>query len=72
MGLFEKAILPKKSIQSDAGVPSTSDTRYSAEEYEFLFTLVKGATFKGEHLEFVYNLILKLQEDYIAVKKSKE
>lgn len=71
MGLFEKAISKKPSFVEN-GVPSISDTRYSAEEYEFLFTLVKGATFKGEHLEFVYNLILKLQEDYIAIKKTKE
>lgn len=71
MGLFEKAI-SKKPMITENGVSSTSDTRYSAEEYEFLFTLVKGATFKGEHLEFVYNLILKLQEDYIAIKKTKE
>lgn len=71
MGLFEKAI-SKKPMITETGVSSTSDTRYSAEEYEFLFTLVKGATFKGEHLEFVYNLILKLQEDYIAIKKTKE
>ena len=71
MGLFEKAI-SKKPMIAETGVPSTNDTRYSAEEYEFLFTLIKGATFKGEHLEFVYNSILKLQEDYIAIKKVKE
>lgn len=71
MGLFEKAISKKGTvIATESGVSGTS--RYTAEEYEFLFSLVKGSTFKGEHLEFVYNLILKLQEDYIAVKNSKE
>lgn len=70
MGLFEKAML-KKSIQQ-VGVSSGEEARYTAEEYEFLFTLVKNSTFKGEHLEFIYNLILKLQEDYIAIKKLKE
>jgi hypothetical protein len=65
MGIFEKAI-SKKATDVTVG------SRYTAEEYEFLFTLVKNSTFKGEHLEFVYNLIVKLQEDYIAIKKTNE
>lgn len=68
MGLFEKATSKKA-----ADIVSNSvGGRYTAEEYEFLFTLVKNSTFKGEHLEFVYNLIVKLQEDYIAIKKTNE
>jgi len=68
MGIFEKAISKKA-----ADIVNTSvGGRYTAEEYEFLFTLVKNSTFKGEHLEFVYNLIVKLQEDYIAIKKTNE
>ena len=68
MGIFEKAI-SKKTTDT---VSSRVGGRYTAEEYEFLFTLVKTSTFKGEHLEFVYNLIVKLQEDYIAIKNAKE
>jgi hypothetical protein len=37
-------------------------------EYEFLFGLIKNATFKGEHLELVYNLTVKLQEQYMKLK----
>lgn len=66
MGLFERV-----SLKTVMDTPSNI-SRYTAEEYEFLFMLIKNSTFKGEHLEFVYNLTLKLQEDYLAVKNIKE
>lgn len=66
MGLFEKVIT--KSVTETT--PTTS--RYTAEEYEFLFMLIKNSTFKGENLELLFNLTLKLQEDYLAVKNKKD
>ena len=50
---------------------STSSTanKLTAEEYEFLFVLIRNSTFKGENLELIYNLTLKLQEEYIQLKK---
>jgi len=67
MGLVEK-VFTKKATDT---VSTSVGSRYTVEEYEFLFTLVRNSTFKGEHLEFVYNLIIKLQEDYIATKNLK-
>lgn len=61
MGLLDKvSSKPEKLV--------IGNNKLTATEYEFLFFLIKNATFKGEQLEFVYNLTLKLQEEYFAVK----
>lgn len=64
MGLFERV--------TQKNVSETSSSRYTAEEYEFLFMLIKNSTFKGENLELLFGLTLKLQEDYLAVKNKKD
>lgn len=46
----------------------TNPAKLTIAEYEFLFFLIKNATFKGDQLEFVYNLTVKLQEEYFALK----
>ena len=66
MGLLDKAA-PKSSK------PAVNlNSSLSVQEYELLFTLIKSSTFKGEHLELLYNLIIKLQEQYLAAKNSNE
>ena len=45
--------------------------KLTVEEYEFLFSLIRAATFKGESLEFVYNLTAKLQEQYLELKTTR-
>jgi hypothetical protein len=62
MALVEKVIKTgNKSVQH---IPELN-----SREYEFLFSLIKNSTFKGEQLEFLYNLTLKLQEQYLNVKE---
>ncbi len=39
------------------------------QELEILLGLLKDATFKGEHIEIVYNTIIKLQNQYIDKTK---
>ncbi len=39
------------------------------QELEILLGLLKDATFKGEHVEIVYNTIIKLQNQYIGKTK---
>jgi len=39
------------------------------QELELLLGLLKDATFKGEHVEIVYNTIIKLQNQYIGKTK---
>jgi hypothetical protein len=41
----------------------------TASEIEFLLSLIKNANFKGEQLEIIYNIVLKLQDQYIGLNK---
>ncbi len=40
----------------------------SKQELEFLLLLVKRSTFVGEQIEDVYNVVYKLQQQYLQVK----
>jgi hypothetical protein len=42
---------------------------FTVTELALLLTLIKGASFRGEDIEAVYNLVLKLQEMYLAQNK---
>lgn len=63
MALIDK--VSKPSIPVGGDVP-----RLTKPEYEFLFSLIKNSTFKGEHLELLYNLTVKLQAQYLIVKEN--
>jgi hypothetical protein len=41
----------------------------TGEELEFLFNIIKNSKFDGKDLELVYNLVLKLQNQYLSIKK---
>lgn len=41
----------------------------TVQEYELLFEMIKTAKFEGKDVELVYNLILKLQNQYLNLKK---
>jgi len=49
----------------EAAKPEQKDHTLLKEEYEFLFSVMKETTFKGEQVQVVYNSIRKLQEQYI-------
>ena len=50
----------------DKIVNKTKDTDYSLtkEELEFVLLALKRATFTGEQLETVFNIVIKLQNQY--------
>ncbi len=39
------------------------------QEIEFLLVLIKQSSFQGESLESLYNLVLKLQQQYLSLDK---
>jgi len=39
------------------------------EEIQFLMDLIRRSSFQGESLEGLYNLVLKLQNQYISLDK---
>ena len=55
------SILDKLKSQS-APKPTVQLTK---QEIEFLLTILKDVSIRGEHVETFYNIILKLQEQYL-------
>jgi hypothetical protein len=49
--------------------PGDQCLNLTKEEVEILLILVRDATFKGESVERIYNLILKLQQYYTTITK---
>jgi hypothetical protein len=59
MGLLDK-IKPHHGVQ----VPGVSN-HLTPEEIEVILSLIKRSNFLGEDLEPLYNLVLKLQSQYL-------
>lgn len=62
MGLIDK-IANKKDQSTKAD--SSNLIELSKRETEFLLYLIKNSQFKGEDVELLYNLVLKIQKVYI-------
>lgn len=47
--------------------PSSKEGDFSLEkhEIEFILLLIKESTFRGEHIETLYNIAYKLQQQYL-------
>lgn len=67
MGLIDK-INQQKGIQPQNIVTSAPE-QLNAQELEFLLSLIKQSTFKGEAVEIIYNTAFKLQNQYSKFKK---
>lgn len=48
---------------------SSSSLNLTKEEVEVLLLTIKEMTFKGEHVEKVYNLVYKLQQYYMTFNR---
>lgn len=42
-----------------------SNNQLTKAELELLLIIIKESTFKGEHVESLYNLVFKLQQQYL-------
>jgi hypothetical protein len=49
--------------------PTTDLNALNKQEIEFLLGLIKQSSFQGESLESLYNLVLKLQHNYLSLDK---
>jgi len=47
----------------------TQDSSLSKQELEFLLVLIKQVSFKGENVEILYNIVNKIQQQYINQDK---
>jgi hypothetical protein len=66
MGLLDK-INQQKGIQPQ-NTETSAPEQLNAQELEFLLSLIKQASFKGEYIETIYNTAAKLQLQYIKLK----
>lgn len=45
----------------------TIQNQLSKEEISLVLDIIRQTTFKGEHIENLYNLVLKLQNQYVSL-----
>lgn len=64
MGLIDKIKQKEAAPSTGAASPNrdNEDLSLNAEETKILLHLIKNSNFKGESVELVYNLTLKLQK----------
>ena len=57
-------------VSNNKGVGlSKQGIELSKQEIEFLLTVVKNSTFKGDMIEIVYKTVYKLQDHYTKINK---
>ncbi len=56
-------------IKKETNTKSHTDINLNETEIVTLLSLVKRSTFSGEDIESLYNLVLKLQQQYVNIKK---
>jgi hypothetical protein len=44
-----------------------NESSLNKEELELILTLIKNSSFKGKDVEILYNLIYKLQQQYLLI-----
>jgi hypothetical protein len=50
-------------------VPKIDINKLSKEELELLLALIKRSQFLGEHVEVIYNMVVKIQNQYLEGSK---
>lgn len=60
------------ATQVDNKPTPATDNQLNVQELAFILNTFKAATFSGEQVEFLYNLITKLQHQYISAAEQKK
>ena len=69
MGLVDKTIQPEKVQVEKEEKLEVNIFSFTKEEIGFILAKLAQIEFKGVEIEFTYNLILKLQEQYKSLKE---
>jgi hypothetical protein len=64
MGITAKNVRVN-SLENNNIPTSSDDNKLSREELELLINLIKRSSFLGEHVEIIYNIVLKLQNQFL-------
>ncbi len=68
MGFSAKQTIVKGVKQKESKALSTTTLDLSEKELEFLLVTIKNGLFKGEYVELCYDVTLKIQNQYNALK----
>tara|TARA_R110000803_G_scaffold21095_1_gene53456 strand:+ start:446 stop:649 length:204 start_codon:yes stop_codon:yes gene_type:complete len=49
--------------------PVADEHKLTQKELEFLLFMIKEVSFKGENVEELYNILVKLQKQYLSLNK---
>jgi hypothetical protein len=60
---------PSGETPGGSSVSNSKGVELTKQEIEFLLTLVKNSTFKGDMIEIVYKTVYKLQDHYVKNNK---
>lgn len=63
------SIVSKLVNKNPISTPKFDANQLSKDEIEFLLTTLKSSTIVGEQVEMFYNLVVKLQNQYIEQTK---
>jgi hypothetical protein len=64
MGITAKNV--RVNTLENNNIPTSSDdNKLSREELELLINLIKRSSFLGEHVEIIYNIVFKLQNQFL-------
>jgi|TARA_R110000824_G_C14738449_1_gene627159 hypothetical protein len=64
MGFKSNKVELKGVSTSKVDTPLTTKVELDEKELQFLLVTIKNSLFKGEYVELLYNLTLKLQNKY--------
>ena len=70
MGFFSKNVLVDNgeiNLPPTVTPEVTIHNQLSKEEISLVLDIIRQTTFKGEHIENLYNLVLKLQNQYVSL-----
>lgn len=60
--------LENKRINKDSSPVIGEESILQKIEIEYLLDLIKNSSFSGSHLELVYNIVYRLQQQYLNQK----
>lgn len=69
--IIKKGLSNNLTQQQEPEQEKQLKVEYTPEELQFIITTLGEQTFKIKEIEFIYNLILKLQQDYLQQKNKR-
>jgi hypothetical protein len=63
---FTSKHIVKNKEEEPQKAPLPNSSIFTKQELEILLLTIKDSSFKGEHVETIYSLVYKLQQQYMA------